>query len=104
MLLLVVFLRRAIGERQREAAILNAIGLSRKRVRKQLSAETALQGLIGGSLGVHLTWMAAQGLSTLKFSLPNGVQKSDDPAAFLGSQYVAPAVEANLPLSIDPTI
>ena len=48
--------------------------------------------------------MAAQGLSTLKFSLPNGVQKSDDPAAFLGSQYVAPAVEANLPLGIDSTI
>ena len=48
--------------------------------------------------------MAAQGLSTLKFSLPNGVQKSDYPAAFLGSQYVAPAVEANLPLGIDPII
>ena len=43
--------------------------------------------------------MAAQGLSTLKFSLPNGLQKSDDPAAFLGSQYVEPAVEAKLPLS-----
>ena len=104
LLLLVIFLRGAIGERQREAAILRAIGWSRKQVRKQLSAETALQGLIGGSLGVLLTWMTAQGLSTLKFSLPNGVQKSDDPAAFLGSQYVAPAVEANLTLSIDPTI
>ena len=92
MLLLVVFLRGAIGERQREAAILRAVGWSRKQVRKQLSAETALQGLIGGSLGVLLTWMAAQGLSTLKFSLPNGLQKSDDPAAFLGSQYVAPAI------------
>ena len=39
-----------------------------------------------------------------KFSLPNGLQKSDDPAAFLGSQYVASAVEVNLPLRIDPTI
>ena len=42
LLLLVVFLRGAIGERQREAAILRAIGWSRKQVRKQLSAETAL--------------------------------------------------------------
>ena len=48
--------------------------------------------------------MEAQGLSTLKFSLPNGVQESDDPAACLGSQYVAPVVEANLTLSIDPII
>ena len=51
-----------------------------------------------------LTWMVVQRLSTLKFSLPNGLQKSDDPAAFLGSHYVASTVEANLPLSIDPTI
>jgi len=48
--------------------------------------------------------MVVQGLSTLKFSLPNGLQKSNDPTAFIGSQYVSHAVEANLPLSIDPTI
>jgi hypothetical protein len=68
------------------------------------STTTAIQGFIGGSLGVLLTWQAAQGLTTLKFSLPNGLQKSDDPAAFLGSQYVAPVVEANLPLSLDPLL
>ena len=55
-------------------------------------------------MGALLTWMAAQGLSTLKFSLPNGLQKSVDTAAFLGSQYVVPAIEANLPLSMNPTI
>ena len=44
------------------------------------------------------------GLSILKFSLPNGLQKSNDPTAFIGSQYVSHAVEANLPLSMDPTI
>jgi len=48
--------------------------------------------------------MVVQVLSTLKFSLPNGLQKSNDPTAFIGSQYVSHAVEANLPLSIDPTI
>ena len=48
--------------------------------------------------------MLVQGLSTIKFSLPNGLQKSNDPTAFIGSQYVSHAVEANLPLSIDPTI
>ena len=48
--------------------------------------------------------MVVQGLSTLKFSLPNGLQKINDPTAFIGSQYVSHAVEANLPLSIDPTI
>ena len=48
--------------------------------------------------------MVVQGLSTLKFPLPNGLQKSNDPTAFIGSQYVSHAVEANLPLSIDPTI
>ncbi len=55
-------------------------------------------------MGALLTWMVVQGLSTLKFSLPNGLQKSNDPTAFIGSQYVSHAVEANLPLSIDPTI
>ena len=48
--------------------------------------------------------MEVQGLSTLKFSLPNGLQKINDPTAFIGSQYVSHAVEENLPLSIDPTI
>ena len=48
--------------------------------------------------------MVVQGLSTLKFSLPNGLQKINDPTAFIGSQYVSNAVEANLPLSIDLTI
>ena len=48
--------------------------------------------------------MVVQRLSTLKYSLPNGLQKSNDPTAFIGSQYVSHAVEANLPLSIDPTI
>ena len=104
LLLLMVFLRGAMGERQREAAVLRALGWSREHVRKQLSAEAAIQGFIGGSLGVLLTWQAAQGLTTLKFSLPNGLQKSNDPAAFLGSQYVAPVVEANLPLSLDPLL
>ena len=102
LLLLIVFLRGAMGERQREAAVLRAIGWSRKHVRKQLSAEAAFQGFLGGTIGVLLTRLAAQGLSTLTFSLPNGLQKSNDPAAFLGSQYVAPAVEANLPLNLDP--
>ena len=55
-------------------------------------------------MGALLTWMVVQGLSTLKFSLPNGLQKSNDPTAFIGSQYVSHAVEANLPLSIDQTI
>ncbi|MCK5901134.1 hypothetical protein KAH02_10065, partial [bacterium] len=31
-------------------------------------------------------------------------QKSNNPTAFIGSQYVSHAVKANLPLSIDPTI
>jgi hypothetical protein len=48
--------------------------------------------------------MLVQGLSALKFPLPNGLQKSNDPTAFIGSQYISHAVEANLPLSIDPTI
>jgi ABC-type uncharacterized transport system permease subunit len=48
--------------------------------------------------------MLVQGLSTLKFSITNGLQKSNDPTAVIGSQYVSHAVEANLPLSIDPTI
>ena len=104
LLLLIIFLRGAMGERQRKAAVFRAIGCSRKHVRKQLSAEAAFQGFFGGTLGVLLTWLATLGLSTLKFSLPNGLQKSNDPAAFLGSQYVAPAVEANLPLSIDPVL
>ena len=104
LLLLIVFLRGAMGEREREAAVLRTIGWSRKHVRKQLSSEAAFQGLFGGILGVLLTWLAAQGLSTLKFSLPKGLQKSNDPAAFLGSQYVAPAVEVNLPLNIDPLL
>jgi ABC-type antimicrobial peptide transport system permease subunit len=84
-----------MGERQREASVLRAIGWRREHVRKQLPAEAAIQGFIGGSLGVLLSWLAAQGLTNLKFSLPNGLPKSDDPAAFLGSQYVAPVVEAD---------
>jgi len=36
--------------------------------------------------------------------LPNGLQKINDPTAFKGNQYVSHAVEANLPLNIDPTI
>ena len=51
-----------------------------------------------------LTWMLVQRLSTLKFSLPYGLQKINDPTAFIGSQYVSHAVEENIPLSIDPTI
>ena len=51
-----------------------------------------------------LTWLAAQGLTTLRFSLLNELQKSNDSAAFLGSKYVAPVVEANLPLSLDPLL
>ena len=43
----------------------------------------------------------AHGHTTLKFFLQNGLQKSNDPAAFLGSQYAAPLMEANLPLSLD---
>jgi ABC-type antimicrobial peptide transport system permease subunit len=104
LLLLIVFLRGSMGERQREAAVLRAIGWSRIHVRKQLSAEAVFQGFLGGILGVLLTWLATQGLSTLKFTLPSGLQKSNDPAAFLGSQFVAPAVEANLPLTIDPVL
>ncbi len=50
-------------------------------------------------MGALLTWMVVQVLSTLKFSLPNGLQKSNDPTAFIGSQYVSHAVEANLPLN-----
>ena len=82
MLLLIVFLRGAMGERQREAAVLRALGWSREHVRKQLSAEAAIQGFIGGSLGVLLTWLAAQGLTTLKFSLPNGLQKKQRSYSF----------------------
>jgi len=48
--------------------------------------------------------MVVQGLSTLKFSFHNSRQKSNDPTAFIGGQYVSHAVEANLPLSKDPTI
>ena len=51
-----------------------------------------------------LTWLAAQGLTTLRFFIPNVLQKSNEPAVFLGSQYVAPVVEANLPLSLDPLL
>ena len=104
LLLLMVFLHGVMGRRKREAAVLPAIGWSLEHVRKQLSTEAAIQGFIGGSLGVLLTWLTAQGLTTLKFSLPNGLQKSDDPVAFLGSQYLAPLVEANLPLSLDPLL
>lgn len=103
-LLLLVFLRGSLGERQREAAVLRAIGWSRNQVRRQLAAETGMQGLAGGLLGVVLTWLASRGLSTLRFTLPNGLRKSDDPAAFLGSQYVPPPLEANLPLSIDASL
>ena len=99
LVLLVVFLCGAMGERQSELAILRAIGWNREHVQKQLSAEAAIQGFIGRSLGVLLTWLATQGLTTLKLSLPTGLQKSDNPVTFLSSQYVAPVVAANLPLS-----
>ena len=55
-------------------------------------------------MGALLTWMVVQGLSTLKFSLPNGLQKINDPTTFISSQFVSHAVDVNLSLSIDPTI
>ncbi len=104
LLLLLVFLGGSLGERQREAAVLRAIGWSRNQVRNQLASEAGMQGLVGGMLGVLLTWLASRGLSTLRFTLPNGLRKSDDPAVFLGSQYVPPPLEANLQLSMDASL
>lgn len=104
LLLLIVFLRGAVGERQREAAILRAIGWSSGQARRQLAVETTLQGAIGGLLGLVLTWLATLGISTLTFTLPNGLDRSDDPSAYLDSQFSAPAIEATLPLEIAPLV
>ena len=60
-----------------------------------------IQGFIDISLGVLLNYLAFQRPTTLKFSLPNVLQNSYNPTTFLGSQYVSPKLEVNLPLSLD---
>ena len=91
-----------MGEVKRVAAVLRAIGWSRGHLQKQLSSEATILGFIGGTLGVLLTEDGHSRNYNFKiFSSKWTILKSNDPAAFLGSQYAVPLMEANLPLSLD---
>lgn len=59
-----LLLARALG-RQRELAVCLAVGARRADIVKTLLAESAVLGLVGGLLGLALTWLGIQALGTL---------------------------------------
>jgi predicted permease len=62
------------GEREREISVRSALGAGRSRVLRQLSAESLLLGLLGGSLGILLASTAIRLFSAL---LPADIPRTE---------------------------
>jgi putative ABC transport system permease protein len=60
-----LLLSRSVA-RQKELAIRGALGASRLRLVRQLLAESALLGIMGGALGLVLAWGGVRGIAALK--------------------------------------
>jgi MacB-like periplasmic core domain/FtsX-like permease family len=73
-------------ERSRELAILRVIGWEQKQVRREIAAEMALQGLIGGLLAVGLLAAGSVLLAHISISLPASLP-GENPASFAAGDF-----------------
>jgi ABC-type antimicrobial peptide transport system permease subunit len=96
----------AVAKRTRELGTLKAVGWSQRLVVRQVTAESVVQGLLGGALGIALGLLGAEVISALAPSLTatvaNAVQAAPVPGPF-GQGQAAPAsttVHLDAPVSL----
>ena len=86
-------------ERRRELAILRIIGWKQQEVRREIAAEMALQGLIGGILALVLVVVGSDLLSHITITLPANLP-GENPATFASGGFQASASTIALPVSL----
>jgi len=86
-------------ERRRELALLRVIGWEQRQVRREIAAEMALQGLIGGLLALVLVGVGGGILAHIQVMLPTNLP-GENPATFAAGGFQAAASQIALPVSL----
>lgn len=87
-----------LAERRKDAGILRALGWTRRQVRRQLAAEMALHGLIGGLVALLIILAGMFLLSHVTLSIPVGLP-GENLVDFAAGGFRAPLERVALPLS-----
>ena len=96
--LIIMLLYGAMAERSKEAGVLQTLGWTRSRVRRQLMAETAFQGIVGGLLALGLVAIGLAVLGNITLQLPTGLP-GENPVNFARGGFAAPPQSVALPVS-----
>ena len=86
-------------ERRRELAILRVIGWEQQQVRREIAAEMALQGFVGGVLALGLVALGSELFAHITIALPASLP-GENPAAFAAGGFQAGASAIALPVSL----
>ena len=97
--LVAVLIYGALQERRKDIALLRTLGWTRRQVHAQLIAETALQGIAGGLLGLILVAVGVSLLGTVSLSLPASLP-GENPADFLTGSFRSAPESIRLPILV----
>lgn len=87
----------AVSERRRELAMLRVLGWSGAQVRRQVTAELMVQGLLAGLIALGLVWLGARFAATITLPLPQNMS-SENPVNFASGGFRADQILTSLPI------
>ncbi len=96
--LILMLLSGTMAERRRETSVLRTLGWTRHQVRRQLSAEMMLQGVVGGLLALLLVAVGLSVMETITIQLPANLP-GENPADFAVGGFKAAPQKVALPLT-----
>lgn len=99
--LMIMLLLGTMAERRKDAGILRTVGWTRFQVRRQLTAEMMLQGMVGGLLALLLVAIGLSFLDQITLQMPAGLP-GENPADFAAGGFKAPPQKVALPISTTP--
>lgn len=94
-----LFVFGSLVERRRELAILRVIGWEPKQVRREVTAEMVVQGLLAGLAALILLIIGSDILAHITIALPNNLP-GVNPATFAPGGFEAAASRIALPISL----